>query len=144
MTVESCTIRSLSTISGTRPAFACGSLSFSVKRHRTVSTSGPLCASAMRVRQQNGQKRRSASAPARSYIVIVMRDSWVSNSSVVTSHAAVCPRFRVDRSSVEARGSGLDRAVEQGGEERSVGVEDDGDARDTRRDLLEQLQPFSH
>jgi hypothetical protein len=34
--------------------------------------------------------------------------------------------------------------VEQWREKRGVRVEDDGDARDTRRDLLEQLQPFSH
>src|SRR6266581_3710984 len=59
-------------MTGTRPAFGVGSLSFSVKRQGTVSTSRPLCASAIRARQQNGLKRRSASTPARSYIVIGM------------------------------------------------------------------------
>ena len=44
----------------------------------------------------------------------------------------------------EGRGGGLDRAVEQWGVRRGVRVEDDGDPRDTRRDLLEQLEPFSH
>src|SRR5579884_723178 len=73
MAVESWTTRSPSRITGTRPCDGCGSLSFSVKRHGTVSTSSPLWASAMRARQQNGLKRRSASAPARSYIVIAMR-----------------------------------------------------------------------
>jgi len=53
-------------MTGTRPPFGRGNLSFSVKRHGTVSTSSPLCASAMRVRQQNGLKRRCASTPARS------------------------------------------------------------------------------
>jgi hypothetical protein len=91
-------------MTGTRPAFGCGSLSFSVSRQGTVSTASPLWASAILLRQQNGLKRRSASAPARSYIVIVMRDSWVSNSSVVTSRAAARQRFRVARSSLEALG----------------------------------------
>src|SRR3954447_23448947 len=59
-------------MTGTRPAFGDGSLSFSVNRHGTVSTSRPLCASAIRVRQQNGLKRRSASAPHKSYIVIAI------------------------------------------------------------------------
>ena len=44
----------------------------------------------------------------------------------------------------EGRGGGLDRAVEQWGVRRGVRVEDDGDPRDTWRDLLEQLEPFSH
>src|SRR5438105_1908549 len=59
-------------MTGTLPAFGVGNLSFSVKRHGTVSTASPLCASAIRVRQQNGLKRRSASTPAKSYIVIAM------------------------------------------------------------------------
>src|SRR5438477_9716965 len=59
-------------MTGTRPSLGFGSLSFSVNRHGTVSTASPLCASAIRARQQNGLKRRSASTPARSYIVIAM------------------------------------------------------------------------
>src|SRR5579872_799487 len=70
MADESCTTLPLSMMTGTRPSFGVGSLSFSVKRHGTVSTSRPLCASAIFVRQQNGLNRRSASVPAKSYIVI--------------------------------------------------------------------------
>src|SRR6516165_4890414 len=43
----------------------------------------------------------------------------------------------------ERWGGGQDRAVEQWSERRRVGVEDDGDPLDTRRDLVEQLEPFS-
>src|SRR5438552_14347560 len=59
-------------MTGTRPSLGLGNLSFSVKRHGTVSTASPLCAIAILARQQNGLKRRSASIPARSYIVIVI------------------------------------------------------------------------
>ena len=58
------------------------------------------------------------------------------------------PRVVVHRSKrhrdPERQGGGFDLAVEQWGERRGVRVEDDGDPRDTRRDLFEQLQPFSH
>src|SRR5215216_294953 len=57
-------------MTGTRPWLGAGSLSFSINRQGTVSTASPLCASAILLRQQNGLKRRSASAPARSYKVI--------------------------------------------------------------------------
>src|SRR5437762_10979031 len=59
-------------MTGTRPSLGVGNLSFSVNRHGTVSTASPLWASAILARQQNGLKRRSASIPARSYIVIGM------------------------------------------------------------------------
>src|SRR2546430_12897514 len=59
-------------MTGTRPSLGFGNLSFSVKRHGTVSTARPLWASAILARQQNGLKRRSASIPARSYSVIGM------------------------------------------------------------------------
>src|SRR5438874_147636 len=68
-------------MTGTRPAFGCGSLSFSVNRQGTVSTARPLCASAILARQQNGLKRRSASVPARSYIVIVIAPSPVASTT---------------------------------------------------------------
>src|SRR6266851_10225824 len=42
----------------------------------------------------------------------------------------------------EGRRGGLDRTVVQWGERRGVRVEDDRDPRDTRRGLLEQLEPF--
>src|SRR6516164_8049431 len=45
---------------------------------------------------------------------------------------------------LEGRGGGLDRTVEQWSVRRGVRVEDDGDPRDTRGDLLEQLKPFPH
>src|SRR5438270_13073307 len=61
-------------MTGTRPSLGFGNLFFSVNRHGTVSTSSPLWASAIRARQQNGLKRRSASAPARSYIVTAIAD----------------------------------------------------------------------
>src|SRR6516164_11096699 len=44
----------------------------------------------------------------------------------------------------ERRGGGLNLPDEQWGARRGVRVEDDGDPRDTRCYLLEQLQPFSH
>jgi len=80
MAVESSTTRPPSTMTDTRPAFGCGSLSFSMNRQGTVSTASPLWASAILLRQQNGLKRRSTSAPARSYIVIVIPGSSVSGS----------------------------------------------------------------
>ena len=56
-------------------AFGFGNLSVSVNRQGTVSTANPLCASAILARQQNGLNRRSGSAPARSYSVMVMLGS---------------------------------------------------------------------
>src|SRR6516225_3331703 len=44
----------------------------------------------------------------------------------------------------ERRGGGLDRAAEECDRRRSIRVENDGDPGDTRRDLLEQFEPFSH
>src|SRR5512138_3255148 len=64
-------------MTGTLPSFGAGNLSFSVNRHGTVSTSSPLCASAILARQQNGLNRRSASAPHKSNIVIAMARSPV-------------------------------------------------------------------
>ena len=56
------------------------------------------------------------------------------------------PRIVVHRSNgdrhPEGRGSSFDRTVVQRGERRGIGVEDDGDP--GGRDLLEQLEPFSH
>src|SRR5438045_4232821 len=59
-------------MTGTRPSLGFGNLFFSVNRHGTVSTASPLWASAILARQQKGLKRRSASIPARSYIVMGM------------------------------------------------------------------------
>src|SRR6478609_4768075 len=45
----------------------CGAIAvFSVKRHGSVSADSPLCASAIRVRQQNGLNGRAASVPTSS------------------------------------------------------------------------------
>src|SRR5215831_16762780 len=51
-----------------------------------------------------------------------------------------CERHR----HTKGRGVGLDLMVEQWGEERGVWVEDDGDAGEAGRYLLQQLQPLSH
>ena len=61
-----------SRITGTRPWPENASASFSVKRQGIVSTASPLCASAMRVRQQYGLNRSAGSAPARSCITIAI------------------------------------------------------------------------
>ena len=47
MAVESSTTRPPLTMTDTRPAFGCGSLSFSMNRQGTVSTASPLWASAI-------------------------------------------------------------------------------------------------
>src|SRR6266446_830512 len=69
--------------------------------------------------------------------------SWLAR---VGCYGFLDPRVVVHRSQrrrhPDGRGDGLDRALEQwrGG----VRVEDDGDPRNAWRDLLEQLEPFSH
>src|SRR6516225_2113717 len=58
------------------------------------------------------------------------------------------PRVVVNRSKrhghPERRAGGLDRAAEECDRRRSIRVENDGDPGDTRRDLLQQFEPFSH
>src|SRR5580658_1882340 len=59
-----------SRITGTRPWPEKAIASLSVNRQGSVSTARPLCASAIRVRQQYGLNRSAGSAPARSYSTI--------------------------------------------------------------------------
>jgi len=56
----------------------------------------------------------------------------------VVVHRSKCHRHP------QGRGGRLDRGVEQCGLRRGLRVKDHGDPRDARRDLLEQLKPFSH
>jgi hypothetical protein len=75
MAHESLTAQVPSTITGTRSDPANAIALFSVKCHGIVSTSSPLCASAIFVRQQNGLNLRLLSLPARSYILIAITKS---------------------------------------------------------------------
>src|SRR6266851_3847356 len=75
MAHESLTAQVPSTITGTRSDPANAITFFSVKCHGIVSTSSPLCASAILVRQQNGLNLRLLSLPARSYILIAITKS---------------------------------------------------------------------
>src|SRR6202521_4322817 len=66
MAQESATEASPSISTGTFSEL-CGAIaSFSVKHHGTDSADSPLCASAIRVRQQNGLKGRASSVPTSS------------------------------------------------------------------------------
>ncbi len=66
MVQESTTALSPSSSTGTFSE-PCGAIApFSVKRHGMVSADSPLCANAIRVRQQNGLKGRDASVPTSS------------------------------------------------------------------------------
>ena len=66
ITQESTTAFSPSSITGTL-SDPCGAIAaFSVKRHGIESADNPLCASAIRVRQQNGLNGRAASVPTSS------------------------------------------------------------------------------
>src|SRR5438477_9941677 len=99
-------------MTGTRPSLGFGSLSFSVNRHGTVSTASPSWASAILARQQNGLKRRSASTPARSYIVIAMahlRDRFF-RGLLVRSEEPANLKSPSRRASNERDGTGRERA----------------------------------
>jgi hypothetical protein len=63
---ESTTARSPSSSTGTFSE-PCGAIAlFSVKHHGMVSEGSPLCANAIRVRQQNGLNGRDGSVPTSS------------------------------------------------------------------------------
>ena len=135
-------------MTGTRPALGCGSLSFSVNRHGTVSTSSPLCASAILARQQNGLKRRSASAPQRSYIVIAMALSAKVRSkssrprykaviadlySMATALAATAPRMTTSHGGASHR-----RAAAAPRGDREIGRPEDRAGPDRRVERRQQ------
>ncbi len=74
MSVLSQTASPRSTITGTRLLGGePGKAVFSVKRQAIVRAFSPLCASAMRMRQQYGLNRCSGSAPASSYKSIILK-----------------------------------------------------------------------